>query len=176
MFPRRKTPYDEAALYEYAVGALARRGRAVAELKRLLRQRVAGQEGSEALVETVVRRLKEHHYLNDTEFAVAYAGFRRENERFGRRRVISDLKAKGVHSDIIEKTVNASYEGVDEEALAREHLRHKRLPRPADQRQAARVFRALTRAGFTTRTIIAILRKWSVDEEVLSALETEQNC
>jgi hypothetical protein len=34
---------DAGALYEYAVGALGRKMRSVAELKRLLRQRVAAQ-------------------------------------------------------------------------------------------------------------------------------------
>jgi len=38
-FARRRLE-TEGELYEYAVGALARRMRSVAELKRLLRQRV----------------------------------------------------------------------------------------------------------------------------------------
>jgi regulatory protein len=37
--PKRKN-YSEDELYEYAVGALARRMRTVAELKRLMRARV----------------------------------------------------------------------------------------------------------------------------------------
>jgi hypothetical protein len=32
----------------------------------------------------------------------------------------------------------------------------------------------LTRAGFRARTAIAILKRWDVDDEVLSALETEE--
>jgi len=39
-FPRPKKTDSEDVLYEYAVGALARRMRSVAELKRLLRPRV----------------------------------------------------------------------------------------------------------------------------------------
>jgi len=39
-FARPKKVYTEAELYEYAVGALGRRMRTVAELKRLLRQKV----------------------------------------------------------------------------------------------------------------------------------------
>jgi len=40
----QKKFYTEGELYEYAVGALARRMRTVAELKRLLRQRVEGAD------------------------------------------------------------------------------------------------------------------------------------
>ena len=138
-FHRPKTLYDEAALYEYAVGALARQARSVAELKRLMRRRVTGQEHGELLVEVVVARLKEQHYLDDTRFATAYSGYRRENEKFGRMRVITDLKSKGVHGSVIEKTVGEAYAGVDEEKLARQYLAKKRLQQPANQKEAARI-------------------------------------
>ena len=64
--------------------------------------------------------------------------------------------------------------GVNEEKQAREYLRRKRLKKPADQKQAARIFRALMRAGFGAKTIFGILKKWDVDEEVLTALEGEE--
>jgi regulatory protein len=169
---RRKT-YDESALYEYAVGALARKMRSVAELKRLLRQRLPADEESEALVEAVIARLKDQKYLNDTAYAAAYSSYRKENERFGRLRVVSDLKARGVHGDVISKAVSAAYAGTDEEKLAREYLRRKRLKKPPGAKEAARIFRALMRAGYTSRTSIRILKQWDVDDEVLTALESE---
>jgi len=172
---RRRQTYDESTLYEYAVGALARKMRSVAELKRLLRQRLpAGDEG-ETLVEAVISRLKDQKYLNDTAYASAYSSYRKENQKFGRMRVVSDLKARGVHADVISQTVSATYAGADEEKLAREYLRRKRLKKPADAKQAARVFRALMRAGYTSRAIIRILKQWDVDDEVLTALESEPN-
>lgn len=170
--PRRTDSEDE--LYQYAVGALARRMRSVAELKRLLRPRVEAEtEYGQTLVELVIRRLKDQGYLNDTRYAAAYSSFRRDNERFGRRRVITDLKAKGVHAEVIEKAVDAAYLDINEEQLARQYLRRKRLAKPKDQRQAARIFRQLVRAGFGSKVIFAILKKWDVDEETLSALEGE---
>ncbi len=171
-FKARKTS-DAGALYEYAVGALGRKMRSVAELKRLLRQRVAAGENGEALVEAVILKLKEQRYLNDTDYATAYSTYRRDNEKFGRMRVISDLKAKGVHGDVIDKAVGAAYDGSDEEQLARAYLRRKNLKKPADEKQAARIYRSLVRAGFSSRTIIRILKNWSVDDEVLTALGEE---
>jgi len=165
---------DEPALYEYAIAALGRRMRTVAELKRMLRQRVEESEYGTLLVETVVARLKEERYLNDSAYAATYSSLRQENEKFGRRRVISDLKQRGVHDSIIEKAVSTAYSETNEERLAREYLRRKRVQKPADQKQAARIFRTLVRAGFATRTIIAILKKWEVEDEVLTALESEQ--
>ena len=62
-FPRPKKTDSEDVLYEYAVGALARRMRSVAELKRLLRPRVeADTEYGKTLVELVIRRLKDQGY------------------------------------------------------------------------------------------------------------------
>lgn len=173
-FPRPKKAYSEDELYEYAVGALARRMRSVAELKRLLRPRVdAETEYGKTLVELIIRRLKDNGYLNDARYAAAYSSLRRDNEKFGRRRVITELKTRGVHSELIEKAVEAAYDGVNEERQAREYLRRKRLQKPKDQKQAARIFRQLLRAGFASKTIFAILKKWDVDDETLSALETE---
>ena len=91
----------------------------------------------------------------------------------GVMRVITDLKAKGVHGDVIEKAVSSAYEDVSEEGQARAYLRRKRLQKPTNQKEAARVFRSLMRAGFGSRTIFAILKKWEVDEETISALESE---
>lgn len=173
-FPRGRKLDNEAELYEYAVGALARRMRSVAELKRLLRRRVESDELGQTLVELVIAKLKEQRYLNDAQYAATYSSLRRANEKFGRRRVITELKSRGVHSEVIDKAVAGAYENVNEEALARSYLRRKRIRQPEDQKQAARVYRSLVRAGFGTRTILTILKKWEVDDEVLTALETEE--
>jgi regulatory protein len=175
-FPRpKKRSYTEDELYEYAVGALARRMRTVAELKRLMRARVedADSEYGQTLVELVIRRLKDRGYLNDSQYAASFSSMRRDNQKFGRRRVITDLKVKGVHGDVIDKAVDAAFGEINEEKQARQYLRKKRLEKPKDQKQAARVFRQLARAGFGTKTIFSILKKWNVDDEMLSALESE---
>src|SRR3981081_2098330 len=85
-FPRpKKKTYSEDELYEYAVGALGRRMRTVAELKRLMRARVeeAESEYGQTLIELVIRRLKDHSYLNDSQYAASYSSLRRDNQKFG---------------------------------------------------------------------------------------------
>ena len=172
--PKKRT-YTEDELYEYAVGALARRMRTVAELKRLFRARVeeAESEYGETLIELVIRRLKDRGYLNDSQYAAYFSSLRRDNQKFGRRRVVTDLKIKGVHGDVIEKAVDAAFEGLSEEKQAREYLRRKRLVKPKDQKATARIFRQLARAGFATKTIFTVLKSWEIDDQTLSALESE---
>jgi len=172
--PKRKQ-YSEEEMYEYAVGALARRMRTVAELKRLMRARVEDPESeyAETLVELIIRRLKDQGYLNDSQYAAYYSSMRRDNQKFGRARVITELKTRGVHGSVIDTAIEAAYDGVSEEKQAREYLRKKRLEKPKDQKQVARIFRQMVRAGFRTKTIFTILKKWDVDDETLSALESE---
>ena len=79
-----------------------------------------------------------------------------------------------MHAEVIDKAVRAVYDGHDEEQLARAFLRRKRAARPKDARDAARIFRLLLRAGFGTRSIVRVLRNWRVDDELLTALESEQ--
>jgi len=173
-FKRPKEIIDENALYDYAVRSLGRRMRTVAELKRLMRQRVPKGEIGELLINMVILRLKDQKYLNDASYAAAYSSFRRDNEKYGKRRVITDLKVKGVHQDVIEKIVDEAYATVNEEDLARAYLKRKRLKKPASDKDAARIFRGLIRAGFGVGVAIKVLKNWDVDDELLTALQEEE--
>jgi len=173
-FKRPREIIDENALYDYAVRSLGRRMRTVAELKRLMRQRVPKGEIGELLINMVILRLKDQKYLNDASYAAAYSSFRRDNEKYGKRRVITDLKVKGVHQDVIEKIVDEAYATVNEEELARAYLKRKRLKKPASNKDAARIFRGLIRAGFGVGVAIKVLKNWDVDDELLTALQEEE--
>ena len=169
--PRPKLE-TESELYQYAIAVLARRMRSVAELKRLLRYRVQAEtEIGQVLVELVVRRLKDQGYLNDANYAAAYSRFRRDNQKLGPRRVLSDLKAKGVHADVIQAAIEATFAGVSEERQAKEYLRRKRIAKPTNRREAARVVRQLIRAGFSTATTFKILKNWNWEADFLEQLE-----
>ncbi len=169
---KKPEPLDEAALYEYAIAALARRMRTVAELKRLMRNRVEEGETGNAKILVVVHRLEEHHYLDDPAYAASFARMRQENERFGKRRVQQELSRKGVNSALISTTLETAYENVSEEALARKHLERKRITQPSNEKESARIVRLLVRGGFSTGTIFKILKSWNVADETLAALET----
>src|SRR5277367_4524494 len=171
--PKKKpAPLDEGALYDYAVFALGRRMRTVAELKRLMKSKVEPGEGGGARMDAVIARLKEYGYVNDADYAAYYTRLRQENASLGKRRVRQGLAQKGVHAEVIAKTLDAAYEDVNEEELAWRHLERKRVKKPANEKEAARVMRLLLRAGFSTSVIFKILKKWDVDDEVLIALES----
>jgi len=163
---------NENGLYNYALKALGRRMRSEAELRRIMSARVEPGERGEAVIRAVVARLKEYGYLDDVVFAETYARLRQENEKLGSRRVRQDLKLKGVKTDLVEETVDARYGATDEEALARQHLERKRIKKPENEKEAARVIRRLVAAGFSTGVIYKVLRKWDVPDEALTALDS----
>ena len=169
---RQARPFlNENGLYDYAVKSLGRAMRSEADLRRLMQSRVEPGERGDAAIAAALARLREHGYLDDAAFAETYARLRQENEKLGVRRVRQDLQQKGVGSELIAETLEARYGQTNEEALAREHLERKRLRKPENEKETARIMRRLVAAGFSTGVIYKILRQWDVPDEALAALD-----
>ncbi len=170
--PKKREPVGEAGLFEYAVGVLARKMRTVRDLRRLMKNRAEEGEAGERAMDAVVVRLKELKYLSDTRFAADYTRMRKENEKFGKRRVQQDLMQKGVHKDLVATTLAAAYDEVDEVTLAREYVAKKRMKKPSGvnaQKETARVMGRLMRAGFSSTAIFKVLREWELPETAMPA-------
>jgi regulatory protein len=159
----RPEPLDEAALYQYAVGALARQMRTVAELKRLMSRRVEQGELGESKMAAVVARLADQHYLDDRAFASTYTRLRQENQSFGKRRVQQELTRKGVQAELVASTLETAYAQVSEEDLVRRYVARKRIKKPQDEKETARLVRRLVGAGFSFSVISTLLKTWQLD-------------
>jgi regulatory protein len=162
---------NETGLYEYAVKALGRAMRTEAELRRLMQTRIEPGLRGEAVITAVIARLKEYGYLDDAAFAETFTRLRQENEKLGSRSVRRKLAQKGVPTQVADQAVTARYSGTDEEALARKHLEKKRIARPTNEKETARVMRRLVATGFSTGVIYKILRQWDVPDDALAALD-----
>ena len=180
IFPRRPpkdaAALDENGLYEYALKALGRRMRSVAELERLMRARVEPGEPGEIKISAVVARLVEARYLDDTAFAAAYTRLRQENDGFGKIRVRQELIRKGIHPDLIHSALDTAYEQTAEEDLARRYLVRKRIGKPESAQETARVVRRLVSAGFSIAVVSKILKNWKIElsEEDLDTAEEKE--
>ena len=166
-----KASLNEAGLYDYAVKALGRQMRSEAELRRLMSSRAEPGARGEAAVAAVIARLKDHGYVDDQSFAETYARLRQEDEKLGQRRVRQALGQRGVAPEIVSKVIESRYGEANEEALAREHLARKRIRKPENEKETARVTRRLVAAGFSSGTIYKILRQWGVPGESLAELD-----
>jgi regulatory protein len=166
-----KPHLNESGLYDYAIKALARRMRTETEMRRLMQARVEPGPHGEEVIDATIKRIKQNGYLNDVVYAETYTRLRKENEKFGQRRVRQDLRQKGVSVNLVEKTIGESYAKTNEETLARQHLERKRIRKPSNEKETARIMRRLVTAGFSTSVIYKILRQWDVSDESLSALD-----
>ena len=172
--PKKREPVGEAGLFEYAVGALARRMRTERDLRRLMKLRAEEGEAGARAMDAVVARLKELAYLSDTRFAEDYTRVRKEHEKFGKRRVQQDLMQKGVGKELVATTLETAYEDVDEVALARQYIARKRMKQPSGanaQKETVRAMNRLLRAGFSSRAIYKVLREWELPEELTEEME-----
>jgi regulatory protein len=172
MEERKVRRLDAAALWEYALKVLAGHACSAGELREKLRRR-AERAGD---VDDVLARLKESGYLNDQRYAEGYAASRLSGEKFGRTRVIHDLRQHRVAPALAERTVEKVYRDVDEPALIEEWIRRKyrtaeREGLFAEKKDLASAYRRLVRAGFRSGEILKVLKRFAKNPDLLDGFE-----
>src|SRR5512140_463641 len=105
MEDRKPRRLDAESLWLYALKALAQRAHSTGELREKLRRRAERATD----IDDVLARLKDAGYLDDRRFAESFATARLSNERFGRGRVLQDLRQRRVAPALAEKTVSQVY-------------------------------------------------------------------
>lgn len=171
--PERKVRLlDREGLWAYALRVLGGRAHSTGELREKLRRRAAGA----ADVEDVLGRLKALSYLDDRRYAESFAAARLSNEKFGKTRVLQDLRQRRVAPSLAEKTVQKVYQEVDESALIEEWIRRKYRQAPREglfreEKDLAAAYRRLLRAGFRTAEIVRVLKRFAKDPGLLDSFE-----
>ncbi len=156
------------ALFEYAVKLLARRPLTERELL----ARIAKKARVEMEAERAVERVRALGYLDDLRTAESHAYGRREFQGFGRRRVLEELKGRGVDDSEAERAVAETYAEVDEADLIRQYLK-RRMPSVAfeEPKQGKRAVERLLRAGFGSGKILEVLRQLAAGAEWIDELD-----
>lgn len=167
-----KRDLDLDGLLAYAARMLAGRAQSSSELKQKLTRRAARRED----VEEALRRLKDLGYLNDKRFAESFASWKRENEGFGKSRVMRDLMARRVAPSLAKQVADAAYRQVDEVAMIEKFLerkyRGKNLGALLDEpKNLASAYRKLRMAGFSTGNSIRVLKRYAAEADRLEEME-----
>lgn len=165
---------ESEALWSYALKILGGRAHSSGELREKLRRRAQNRLD----VDSVLSRLKDLGYLNDQRFAEGFAGARLANERFGKTRVLQDLRQRRVAPALAEKVVGKVYRDVDESALIEDWIRRKYRTAPreglfAEDKDLASAYRKLLRAGFRTGEIVRVLKRFAKNPDLLDVLAEE---
>jgi regulatory protein len=136
------------ATYRKALEALTRRARSTAELERWLTERDHAREH----IELSIARLKSLGYLDDAQYARAFARSRAIARGMSRRRIRAELVHRGVARELIDAAIAEvmEEEGVDERALveaaAAKKLRGMTKLEPEVRRR--RLYGFLARRGY----------------------------
>jgi regulatory protein len=167
--PRR---YDRNGLWAYALRTLGARAQSTAELQTKLARRAERAED----VDGVLAQLRDYGYLDDARFAESFAAARLDNQKFGKSRVLRDLRQRRVAATVGEKTVEKVYRNVEETALIEEWIRRKyrNAPRAGlfrEDKELASAYRRLLHAGFRSGDIITVLKRIAKDPERLDQFE-----
>ena len=132
------------------------RPRSIAELKEKLE--VKGFSSTE--IETTLLDLMASGLLDDRAFTKSWINYRLARP-FGFRRIIQELKAKGIDQEIIEQAVAEVQGSYDPQDVARQlaQRRWQRLPAIDPGKKKKRVLDFLLRRGFDADVSLKVIRK-----------------
>jgi regulatory protein len=143
---------------EASLNLLSYRPRTARELERRLRRK----QFPEGVAESTVEELVDKGLVDDSAFAESFVRDRVRLRPRGRRRLVQELRAKGVDAETAEAAVGEvmETEEVSELELAREAVaRWTRRPGEDPQRARRRLYSFLARRGFGGETVRRILEE-----------------
>ncbi len=83
--------------YAYALRSLAVKAQSQLEMRRKL----AGKQYSQEMIDQVIRKLLQHKYIDDREYAVHVSQYRIRSQKKGKKLAAMELKQKGVQEEHI---------------------------------------------------------------------------
>lgn len=174
---QRKQPRKLSAeeLFEWSVKSLAVRPSSEGDLSTRLRRKALLASD----VASTIARLKDVGYLDDRRYAESFASWRAENEGFGRRRILNDLRARRVDGKMAEQAVEQALEGKSEEEQIEAWI-ERRMPKAAagqslgTDRELAAAYRKLLRAGFAPGPVLRALKRRAANPELMDETATEE--
>ena len=169
---RAAKPLKLEGLLIYAARSLGSRAQTISEVREKLKRRAERPED----VDEVLTRLKQGGYLNDQRFAESFTTWRRENDGFGKGRVMRDLMNRRVAPGLAKETVEKAYQEVDEIAMIEKFLERKFRGKDlgtllAEEKYLASAFRRLRGAGFSSGNSIRVLKRYAAEAERLEEME-----
>ena len=175
--PRVPKLLDFDALTAYAARALASRAQTSSELREKLKRRAARVQDADL----VIARLKDAGFLNDKRFAESFANWRRENQGFGKARVLRDLMVRRVAPAVARSAADTAFRQTDEVAMIEAFLARKYRAKDLgallqEEKYLASAYRKLRAAGFSTGNSIRVLKRYAAEAERLEEMEgTEES-
>ena len=142
---------------------LSRRDHASGEVRSKLLKKGFSTEVTDQVIESLTQK----KYLDDSGFAEKYAEEKSRLNRWGSRKIESELLKKGVPPDIVRKGMEAALSGLPEEEICLDLILKRkeyflRELNPVKRKQ--KIFRYLSTRGFSASQISRAVQKF--DQEI----------
>ncbi len=147
---------DLSPAQDYAIRLLSYRERSRLEVQARMERKGFQTD----VIEKVLRYLESQKYLDDKRFAELWT-HNRLKRRYGKGRVVLELREKGVNQEIIDEVVKKTYSTVDEIGMALDLVKRKgyNLESAEDQRALRRASEFLRRRGFSFSIIREVMSR-----------------
>ncbi len=147
---------DLSPAQDYALRLLSYRERSRQEVQARMERKGFQRD----VIEKILRYLESQKYLDDKRFAELWT-HNRLKRRYGKGRVILELREKGVNQEIIDEVVKKTYSTVDEIGMALDLVKRKgyNLESAEDQRALRRASGFLRRRGFSFSIIREVMSR-----------------
>ncbi|HSX44995.1 MAG TPA: regulatory protein RecX [Candidatus Saccharimonadales bacterium] len=136
-------------IYGLALNLVARRPRSEKELRDYLRRKKHDEDNSAS----IINKLKDHKLLDDNDFAHRWVENRRLLKPISKRRLIQELRQKGISSETIDQVL-AEDETTDRETL-KDLIERKR--RQTKYRDDTKLMQYLARQGYSYDDIKSVM-------------------
>ena len=139
---------------------LSYRMRSVGEIKKRLREKSFSLDE----IEATVAHLKKLNYLNDLEFARAFAKEKVKLKMIGPLLLQSQLFKYHIEASLIDQTISEIYEQIDPHTLIEMHLEKRYITKGniLDNNQKKKLNDYLSRKGFTWAQINEVCAEWGI--------------
>ena len=147
-------------VYNSALRLLGYRMRSCAEMK----QRLAEKKYPKNIIEETIDKLLKIGYLNDAEFANAFAHDKVKSKKLGPMALRIEFIPHKIESGVLEKTINLVYEKYPISDLIKQLLDKKKIQSGTklDQKTKKRIHDLLGRKGFNWDEISTVLTELEI--------------
>ena len=152
---------DIRKAYNLAIQYLAKRMRSEKEV----RQSLAEKEFDEVIIQEVILKLYEFHFLNDEEFALAFVRTQLNTTDKGKETVKRELREKGISDNFIERALQEyPSEAEHMKALSLAEKFVKKNKNDSSKIMKQKLDQLLIRKGFSRATIKTAIMEMEMDK------------
>lgn len=165
LFNQLEQAEDYNAAKEASFRYLGRRDHASFEIKQKLKKKGFRED----VIESVLEELSEKDFLNDQNFSIKFITEKSELNRWGRKKIESELYKKGINQKTIRQTLNSFFDNLSQDQICLDLVikRKRHFLREDDPyKRLMKIYNYLAGRGFTSSDIKKAMPKIAVELNV----------